>query len=97
MLVTTSTTAALAITRNRERKSFLLQNVDGAIVIYVKRERGPVLTISASDYDFRLSPGAGFALNSDVDGKEAIQDSYSVLAATGTPQLAVFETEDFIR
>ena len=97
MLITTSTTASLLVNRNRLRKSFLLQNVDSTIIVYVKRERGPVFTVSSTDYDFRLSPGSGFALNSDVDGKEAIQDSYAVVAASGTPQVAVFETEDVNR
>ena len=97
MLVQSSVTARLLLNRNRMRKSFLLQNVDGTDVMYVKRERGPVFTISSTDYDFRLPPGSSFALNSDVDGKEAIQDSYSVLAAANTPNVAVFETEDVIR
>lgn len=97
MLIATAITPVLGIQRNRLRKSFLIQNVDGAIVIYVKRERGPVLSISTTDYDFRLAPGAGFALNNTVDGLQAIQDSYSFLAASGTPSVAVFETEDILR
>lgn len=97
MLVATSTTPSLLLVRNRLRKSFLLQNVDGTNAVYVKRERGPVLTITSSDYDFRLPPGSSFALNSDVDGKESIQDSWSVVSAAATPSIAVLETEDTIR
>ncbi len=97
MLVSTSVTSKLLLNRNRLRKSFLIQNVDGTDVVYIKRERGPVFSISASDYDFRLPPGSSFALNSDVDGMEAIQDAYSVLAAANTPSVATFETEDYIR
>lgn len=97
MLVATSTSASLLIGRNRNRKSLLLQNTDATITVFVKRERGPSFTVSSTDFDFRVSPGAAIGLNSLLDGSEAIQDSYSVIAESGTPSVAVFETEDIVR
>lgn len=97
MIVTTSTTAGQLIPQNRLRKSVVLQNIDGAIVCYVKRERNNQNTVTSTDFDFRLNPGSTIALNSLLDGTEAIQDRYTIVAASGTPQIAVFETEDIIR
>lgn len=97
MLVATSTTPALLIPRNRSRKSFIVQNVDASIVVYLKRERAQTPTVSASDFDYRIGPGAAVAVNSFLDGTEAIQDSYTVVAASGTPSVAWTETEDVTR
>jgi hypothetical protein len=97
MLVTTGVAASLLIVRNRNRKSLIFQNTDSADTVYVKRERAATPTVSATDFDFKLSPGAAVGLNSLLDGSEAIQDSYSVIAAANTPVVAVFETEDIIR
>lgn len=97
MLVATSTSASLLVNRNRLRKSILFQNTDGSNSVYVKRERAATPTVSASDFDHRLGPGATLSFNSVLDGTEAIQDMYTVIAAAGTPTIAVFETEDFIR
>lgn len=97
MRVVTSITASLLATRNRNRKSLIIQNVDGTDSVYVKRERGPVLTVSATDFDFRIGPSAAIALNSLLDGQEAIQDSYSIIASANTPAVSIFETEDIIR
>ena len=97
MLVTATITAGILIPQNRLRKSILIQNNDGTNTVYVKRERSNSATVSASDYDFRISPGAGIAINSMVDGIEAIQDRYTVISAAGSPVIAVFETEDVVR
>jgi hypothetical protein len=97
MLVATSTSASLLVNRNRLRKSILFQNTDGSNSVYIKRERAATPTVSASDFDHRLGPGATLSFNSVLDGTETIQDSYSVIAAAGTPTIAVIETEDFIR
>lgn len=97
MVITTSTSAAVAIPRNRIRKSFVIQNIDASINIFLKRERGPVFTVSSTDFDIRLGPGAAIALSSMLDGTEAIQDSFAAVAASGTPQMAFFETEDQTR
>lgn len=97
MLITTSTTPALLIPRNRSRKSVLIQNVDGSIAVFLKRERAQTPTVSASDFDYKVGPGASVAINSFLDGAEAIQDSYTAVAASGTPQVAWTETEDVVR
>jgi hypothetical protein len=97
MLITTSTTPGQLIPQNRMRKSLVLQNVDGVISVFVKRERAPLSTVTSADFDFRLGPGASIGLNSSLDGTEAIQDRYTVVSASGTPNIAVFETEDVIR
>lgn len=97
MLITLSTTATLSIPRNRLRKSFLITNVDASINVFVKRERAQTPTVSSADFDYRIGPGASLALNSFLDGTEGIQDSYSLVAASGTPQVSFAETEDYIR
>lgn len=97
MLVTSSITASLLIVRNRNRKSLIIQNSDTTDTVYVKRERAATPTVSATDFDFKLAPGAAVGLNSLLDGAEAIQDSYSVIASANTPVVAVFETEDIVR
>ena len=96
-LVTLSTSPGEILPQNRLRKSLILQNVDGSITVYIKRERNSATTVSASDFDFRLVPGSAIGLNSMLDGSEAIQDRYTAIAASGTPQVAVFETEDIRR
>lgn len=93
MLVTASTSAGQLIPQNMLRKSLVFQNVDASINVFIKRERPGFNTVSASDFDLRLGPGASLGLNSLLDGEEAIQDRYTVIAASGTPQVAVFETE----
>lgn len=97
MLVTSGAAAVLLVVRNRNRKSLILQNTDTADVVYIKRERNATPTVSSTDFDFKLAPGAAVGLNSLLDGKEAIEDSYSVIAGANTPIVAVFETEDIVR
>lgn len=97
MLVPTSTSASLLIVRNRNRKSLIFQNTDATDAVFIKRERAATPTVSSTDFDFRLGPGAAVGLNSLLDGTEAIQDSYTVIAAANTPNVAVFETEDIVR
>lgn len=97
MLVALSTTAQLLIPRNRNRKSFFVQNIDGSIPIYLKRERAQTATASSTSFDYKLGPGAGIAINSFLDGTEAIQDSYTAIADSGTPSVSWTETEDIVR
>lgn len=94
---TISDTASELIGRNRLRRSIIFQNEDTAINVFVKREREATPTVSATDHDHRIGPGGSLALNSDTDGKEAIQDRWTVIAASGTPRISVFETEDVVR
>lgn len=92
-----STSAEEIFPRNRQRKSFLIQNEDGAIAVYLKRERIETPAVSATDHDFLIAGGASIALNSLIDGTEGVQDRWTVVAASGTPRLAFFETEDTLR
>lgn len=79
------------------RKSLIVQNVDSTDTVYIKRERNSQNTVTSTDFDIRLSPGGAVALNSMLDGTEAIQDRYTVIASANTPTVAIFETEDIIR
>ncbi len=92
-----SNSASELVTRNRMRKSMVFQNEDAAIDIFIKRESPGSNTVSTTDHDHRLSAGGSLALNFDVDGKEAIQDRWTCIAASGTPRVSLFETEDIIR
>jgi hypothetical protein len=96
-VVVTSIIARELIPQNYLRKSLIVQNVDTVDSVFIKRERNSTNTVSATDFDFRLQPGAGIALNSQLDGTEAIQDRYTIIAAANTPSVSVFETEDIKR
>ena len=96
-LIATSTTASILVTRNKLRKSVLFQNEDGSNAVYIKRERAETPTVSSTDHDHRIGPGGIISLNSVLDGIEAIQDRYTVIAAAGAPSISVFETEDVVR
>lgn len=94
---TISDTAEELIPRNRLRKSMIFQNEDGAINVFIKRERAATPTVSTTDHDHRIGPGGIISLNWGTDGKEAIQDRWTVVAASGTPLISLFETEDVER
>ena len=97
MLVPTSVSASELVPKNTMRKSLLFLNEDGANSVYIKRERSENTTVSSTDHDHRIGPGASFSLNTTLDGVEWIQGRYTVVASAGTPNIAVFETEDFKR
>lgn len=94
---TITNAASELIPRNRLRKSFVVQNEDTALNVFIKRERDGALTASTTDHDHRVSPGGSLALNNGTDGHEAIQDRWSVIAESGTPRISHFETEDIVR
>ena len=94
-VLTTSNVAAELLGRNKLRVSFVVQNEDAAILMYVKKERGA--TVSSTDHDHRLGPGASLALNAENDGIAAIQDRWTIIAASGTPVCSYFETESVER
>lgn len=94
---TISNVASEILPRNASRKSFLIQNEDSAIAVYVKRERSENTSVSTTDHDFLLSPGASLGLNSLLDGLESIRDRWTIIAASGNPRIAFFETEDVTR
>lgn len=96
-IVTTSTTAQELIPRNRLRKSLIFKNEDAAIQVYIKQERASTGTVSSTVHDFRLDPAESYSLLSTEDGAEAIQDRWTVIAASGTPIVSFYETEDVVR
>ena len=94
---TISNVASELLPRNASRKSFVIQNEDAADIAYVKLERAENTTVSATDHDFRLGPGASLALNASTDGVQAIQSRITAIASANTPRLSFFETEDIVR
>jgi hypothetical protein len=94
---TIDTNASEVIPRSRTRRSWIIQNEDSAINVFVKRERDGALTVTTTDHDHRIGAGGNIALNDLSDGKEAIQDRWTVIAASGTPRISYFETEDIVR
>lgn len=91
---TVSNVASEVLTRNTLRKSFVIQNEDGTDIVYLKRERSENTTVSTTDHDIKLGPGASFSLNSLNDGYQAIVDRWTAIASANTPRVAIFETED---
>lgn len=94
---TISTTAEELIPRNRLRRSFIIQNEDSTINVFIKKEREATPSVTTTDHDHRVGPGGSLALNSDTDGREQIQDRWTIIAASGTPRISFFETEDVVR
>jgi hypothetical protein len=94
MTKTLSTGASEIIAANASRKSLTIQNEDTTNSVYIKREMGELLSVSATDHDLLLGPGASFGVNSVMDGTQAIQSRYTGIASAGTPRVGVFESED---
>ncbi len=94
---TITDSASELILQNKLRKSFIIQNEDSAINVFIKKERPSALTVSTTDHDHRIGPGGSVALNLDTDGEEAIQDRWTIIAASGTPRISFFETENIRR
>lgn len=94
---TLSTTAEEVLTRNVSRKSWIISNEDSAISVFLKRERVETPTVSSTDHDHLLPPGGILTLSDLTDGKEAVQDRWTAIAASGTPRVSFFETEDVVR
>ena len=95
--ITATITAAELIQRNLLRRSMIFQNEDASIAVFIKRERAVTPTVSATDHDHRIGPGGNIALNFGTDGEPAIKDRWTVIAASGTPLISFFETEDLTR
>lgn len=94
---TISNAATELLARNRLRKSFLVQNEDTSLAIFIKREDTGAPSVSTTDHDHRIGPGGFFGLNTQQDGLENIQGRYTIIAESGTPRISYFETEDIIR
>lgn len=90
---TVSTTADELLPRNKYRKSFAVENEDAAIQVYIKKERAVTPTVSSTDHDHNIRPAATIAINNQTDGEEAIQDRWTIVAASGAPRISVIETE----
>lgn len=93
----TSTSAEEVFPRNTMRKSFVIQNEDASIAVFIKKERIATPSVSSTDHDHRIGPGGAMALNNLNDGPEAIQDRWTVVAESGTPRISYFETEEVTR
>lgn len=92
-----STTEQQVIPENMHRKSLLFINTDSAINIFLKYEEPGATTVSSSIFDVRLQPGDNFAVNTQEDGDQVVQGRWTAIAASGTPSLVVFETENIRR
>lgn len=94
---TITNAAEQLIPENKLRKSFVITNEDAAIAVFIKQEDPNGLTVSAIDHDHRIGPEGSIGLNSMLDGEEAIKSRWTIIAASGTPRISIFETEDIRR
>lgn len=94
---TLSTTAEEVLPRNRLRKSWVIQNEDASISVFLKQERVATPTVSSTDHDHALAAGSSIALSTLVDGAEQIEDRWTAVAASGTPRISFFQTENIVR
>jgi hypothetical protein len=97
MTKTVSTAAVELLPRNRYRKSLIFQNEDSTDIIYLKKERAETPSVSSTDHDHRLGPGASLTLNAGTDGIEQTQDRWTAVSSANTPRISFFETEDIVR
>ena len=94
---TISDSAQQLVPPNKLRRSLVFQNEDASINVFVKKEKENENTVSTTDHDHRLGPGGSLALNYQNDGEEAIQERWTIIAASGTPLISFFETETIER
>jgi hypothetical protein len=95
--LTLSTSASEILPSNASRKSFVIQNESTADSVYIKKERAETTSVSSTDHDLLLGPGASMALNTANDGAKAIQGRWTGVASANTPRISWFETEDILR
>lgn len=94
---TVSNTASELIGKNDYRRSWIVQNEDASIDCYIKKERDDSLTVSSTDHDHRLAAGNFLSFNDQQDGKDQVQGRWTIIAASGTPRISIFETESVTR
>ena len=94
---TLTTSAEEILPRNRLRRSWIIQNEDSAIAMFLKRENPGTTGVSSIDHDHRIAAGGSIAISDFTDGKEQVQDRWTIVAASGTPRVSFFETEDIVR
>lgn len=75
----------------------IIQNESDTIDMFLKKEKPGELLVSTTVHDHRLSAGGHLSLNNGTDGKSAIQERWTIVAASGTPRASFFETEDINR
>lgn len=92
-----STTPEELFPQNRLRKSFLVENEDSTIQIYIKKERPGELTVSPTDHDHNVRPAATISVSDQSDGAEAVQERWTIVAASGTPRISYAESESINR
>jgi len=97
VLITSAAAGQEVMPRNTMRKSIIIQNEDSVDAVFIKRERNETPKVSTTDHDHRIGPGGLIAINSLTDGKQSIEDRWTVIAAANTPQISFFETEDVQR
>ena len=90
-------TAVEALSRNRLRRSFVVQNEHTTATCFLKRERADTPTVSSTDHDHRLPRETPMAINSNTDGLETIQDRWTIVCDAASVRVAFFETEDIVR
>src|SRR3990167_2329860 len=95
--VLVGTTAIEILPRNRLRKSFVVQNEHTTATCFLKRERTATPSVSSTDHDHRLPRETPMSINSDTDGKEAIDDRWTIISDTADTRVSFFETEDVVR
>lgn len=94
---TISGSAEELVPENRLRKSLLIGNEDTSIAVFVMQEDPGNTTVSTTVHDHRLAGEGSVAINSLLDGEKAIKGRWTIVAASGTPRISVFETEDVKR
>lgn len=94
---TISDTASELFPQNELRKSFIVQNEDSTINCFIKFEKPGTTSVSTTDHDHRIGPGGSLAVNTDTDGRRQIVERVTIIAASGTPRISFFETEDIRR
>jgi len=94
---TITTSAEELFPQNALRKSFAVENEDSTIQIFIKKERPGNTTVSTTDHDHNIRPGATIAINSLTDGEETIKDRWTIIATSGTPRISFIETEEIKR
>lgn len=92
-----STSAEEILPRNKLRKSWIMQNEDSAIAIFIKLEAPGTSDVSSTVHDHRLAAGGNLSVSLFTDGKDAVQARWTAVAASGTPRLSFFETEEIDR
>lgn len=94
---TVATSASEIIPSNSSRKSLAILNEDTTDSVFIKREGNDALTVSSTDHDWRILPGAAIGFNSQVDGLQGIQARYTAISSANSPRVAIIESEDIRR